>query len=51
MRYKCNEPFDGLIVIWIPNAQNGQERRFALKNMCCVPKAVRVAQEMGQGLG
>jgi hypothetical protein len=50
MRYKCNELFHGSIEIWIANAQNGQEGRFALKNMRCVPKAVRVAQKMGQEL-
>lgn len=38
-------------IIWIIHAQNGEKGRFAFKNMRCVPKAVRMAQKMGEGLG
>jgi hypothetical protein len=33
------------------HAQNGEEGRSAVKNLCCVRKTVRLAQEMGKGLG
>jgi hypothetical protein len=51
MRYKCNGPFHNPIAIGIAYAQNGQEGRFALKNMRGLCKTVRLAQEMGEGLG
>jgi hypothetical protein len=51
MRYKCNELFHGSKAIWIANAQNGQEVGPSIENMRGVPKAFRLAQEMGQGLG
>jgi hypothetical protein len=51
MRYICNGPFHNPIAIGIAYAQNGQEGRFALKNMRRLRKTVRLAQEMGEGLG
>ncbi len=33
------------------DAKNGQKRRFAKQGLQALPKAVRLAQEMGQGLG
>jgi hypothetical protein len=51
MRYKCNGAFHSPLAIGIAHAQNGQEKRFAFKNMRRLRKTVRLAQEMGEGLG